>query len=352
MIRNRLALSAAGGLLVTMVAFGALIMLPIIVVGGAESNDTTGQQAAAVTGHGLSDKVSAEYRDIVLRAGQICDDVTPAVIAAQIEQESGWRPEATSPAGAQGISQFMPGTWASHGMDGDGDGHVDIWNPADAIWSQGHYMCRLRTSVLALRAEGTISGSTLDLTLAAYNAGLGNVQAAGGVPRFAETTRYISRIHALIPTYQAPTAAAGSGQEAVVEAGRPYLGRPYRGEGAGGMDCCTFVQTAVRDALGITLPMYTPGHPLATAKCEASMMRAEAYGGQQIPLADARPGDLVFFQSAAVSPSIDFVTHVGIYMGDGQVMDSSPGRGVAITDLSRYATSDPILDIAVRLPTN
>lgn len=46
----------------------------------------------------------------------------------------------TSSAGAQGPMQFMPGTWASYGVDGDGDGQKSITNPADAIPAAAKYL--------------------------------------------------------------------------------------------------------------------------------------------------------------------------------------------------------------------
>ena len=49
------------------------------------------------------------------------------MVAAQLAQESGWNPNATSPAGAQGIAQFMPATWATYGEGGD------PFDPDDAI---------------------------------------------------------------------------------------------------------------------------------------------------------------------------------------------------------------------------
>ena len=138
--------------------------------------------------------VPAEYEADVIRAGSICQVVTPSIIAAQIEQESNWNPKAGSGAGAQGIAQFMPGTWAAHGLDGDGDGKADIWNPHDAIWSQGNYMCDLASQVETAKKSGRLAGDTLQLTLAAYNAGLGNVLKYGTIPPFTETTNYVKRI--------------------------------------------------------------------------------------------------------------------------------------------------------------
>ena len=49
---------------------------------------------------------------------------------------------ATSSAGAQGLMQFMPATWRSMGVDGDGDGRADIHNPADSVHSAAHYLTR------------------------------------------------------------------------------------------------------------------------------------------------------------------------------------------------------------------
>ncbi|WP_232550085.1 lytic transglycosylase domain-containing protein [Propioniciclava soli] len=50
------------------------------------------------------------------------------------------RLKATSSAGAQGLMQFMPATFASYGTDGDGDGDADIRNDADSIFSAANYL--------------------------------------------------------------------------------------------------------------------------------------------------------------------------------------------------------------------
>ena len=150
----------------------------------------------------------AEYEADVIRAGSICQVVTPSIIAAQIDQESNWNPKAGSSAGAQGIAQFMPSTWASAGKDGDGDGKADIWDPHDAIWSQGNYMCGLASQVETAKKSGKLTGDTLQLTLAAYNAGIYAVMRYGSVPPYAETTKYVQRIVELSRTKYA---ASGGG---------------------------------------------------------------------------------------------------------------------------------------------
>lgn len=153
----------------------------------------------------------AEYEADVIRAGSICQVVTPSIIAAQIDQESNWNPKAGSSAGAQGIAQFMPSTWASAGKDGDGDGKADIWNPHDAIWSQGNYMCNLASQVETAKKSGKLTGDTLQLTLAAYNAGLGNVMKYGGIPPFMETKNYVTRIIGLAQSKYTASVGGDSG---------------------------------------------------------------------------------------------------------------------------------------------
>ena len=77
-----------------------------------------------------------------------------------IWQESRFDPAAVSPAGAQGIAQFMPGTAAARGL-------VNAFEPLQALQESASYLRELRT---------TFRGS-LGLAAAAYNAGPGQVEA-------------------------------------------------------------------------------------------------------------------------------------------------------------------------------
>lgn len=59
-----------------------------------------------------------------------------------MEETGHGRNTATSTAGAQGLMQFMPSTWTTMGVDGDGDGTADILNPADSIFSAANYLTK------------------------------------------------------------------------------------------------------------------------------------------------------------------------------------------------------------------
>ena len=57
-----------------------------------------------------------------------------------MEETAHGKTTATSSAGAQGLMQFMPATWATYGVDGDGDGKAVITNPADSVMSAANYL--------------------------------------------------------------------------------------------------------------------------------------------------------------------------------------------------------------------
>lgn len=151
--------------------------------------------------------------------GKYCAEITAPALAAQIKQESGWNPNARSGAGAAGLAQFVPGTWASYARDVDGNGQASPYDPADAIDAQARYMCDL-----VAMFRGRYSGSLLDLAWAGYNAGPGNVQLYGGIPPFQETQAYVRILRANYVAYQQQvTAPAGDGQFANPLAGQRYV---------------------------------------------------------------------------------------------------------------------------------
>ena len=127
--------------------------------------DSTG--VGAVSG---SSPYSALFQSAAAKHG-----VSASVLEAVARAESGFDPKAVSKAGAQGLMQLMPGTAKGLG--------VNPFDPAQAIDGAA--------SILAgnLRTFGS-----LDVALAAYNAGPAAVQRYGGIPPYAETQKYVRRI--------------------------------------------------------------------------------------------------------------------------------------------------------------
>ena len=123
--------------------------------------------------------VPARYAPMIARAAQRWG-VSAQLLAAQIYAESNFNPFARSPAGAQGIAQFMPGTARAMGLR-------DPFDPARAIDAQARLMRDL------LRRFASVP-----LALAAYNAGPGAVARCGCVPPYAETRGYVARILGLL----------------------------------------------------------------------------------------------------------------------------------------------------------
>jgi hypothetical protein len=150
---------------------------------------TPAKAAADRTRPGLPDFVPPRYAPALNRAAQRWS-VSATLLAAQIYAESGFNPFAVSPAGAQGIAQFMPGTARGMGLD-------DPFDPDQAIDAQAHLMRDL------LRQFGAVP-----LALAAYNAGPAPVSACGCVPPYPETRGYVARILGLMNGAGEPVAGA------------------------------------------------------------------------------------------------------------------------------------------------
>ena len=117
------------------------------------------------TGGGLSVQIPAQYRRMALAAARV-SGVPPKVLAAQIDDESGWNPRATSGAGAQGIAQFEPSTWAAYNRIPG----ASPYQPGPAFKAYGRFM-----GYLLHKYKGNLRDA-----LAAYNAGPANIQAGYG----------------------------------------------------------------------------------------------------------------------------------------------------------------------------
>lgn len=257
--------------------------------------------------------VPAAYSPLVQKWGNLCSAINPALLAAQLYQESGFNPKAQSPAAAQGIAQFIPGTWATHGIDGDGDGKRDVWDPDDAIPSAAKYDCTLAEYVK------DAPGNPTHNMLAAYNAGAYAVIKYGGVPPYKETQNYVKTITELEKSFAAPVTrvdpsqqAAGAIEYAQQKLGTPYLWGGTGTAGQGGRFDCSGLTQAAYESVGITLPRVAN----------------DQYNAGPHPKRDELlPGDLVFFSDDLTNSRA--IRHVGIYVGGGYMIDA-PRPGAVI----------------------
>lgn len=167
-------------------------LLGVALLGAGGSSAATCAASAPSTEPVKAGTIPSGWASLVDKAA--ADSGVPSsVLAAQLETESGWNPKAVSPAGAQGLSQFIPGTWASYG------GGKDPFDPAAAIAAQGAYMKALVDQVGPLASS---SGQpAVSLALAGYNAGVGRVFQYGGIPPYAETQNYVAKILGLAQKY-------------------------------------------------------------------------------------------------------------------------------------------------------
>jgi len=130
------------------------------------------------------------YASAMLGYAATTHQVDPKLLRAVIVQESGFRPCAVSPKGAQGLMQLMPATAEQFGVE-------DALDPKQNVDAGAKYLKQLLD-----KYKGDVP-----LALAAYNAGPAAVDSAGGVPEIKETRDYveaIARILGISPTPRSP----------------------------------------------------------------------------------------------------------------------------------------------------
>ncbi|WMY79992.1 transglycosylase SLT domain-containing protein [Citricoccus sp. I39-566] len=178
---------------------GLLILIPVMLM-MLDDQPTPAANTGCIPAGGSATGIPEQYRQDVTAAATEAG-VPAALVAAQIQTESGWDPHARSPVGARGIAQFMPDTWDEYGQG------ADPLDPQAGIAALGRYLKAIRTQVQHL---GATEAERIDLTLAAYNAGPGSVQEHNGIPPFPETQDYVRKINDLAQlNYSADCAPLG-----------------------------------------------------------------------------------------------------------------------------------------------
>lgn len=118
-----------------------------------------------------------KYNDLIESASKKFN-VDAQLIKSVILTESAGKADAKSSANAKGLMQLMDSTASDMGVN-------NPWNPKENINGGTKYLSKLLKSY-----KGDI-----DLTLAAYNAGPGNVKKYDGIPPFKETQNYVKRVN-------------------------------------------------------------------------------------------------------------------------------------------------------------
>ncbi|MFJ8630833.1 M23 family metallopeptidase [Streptomyces sp. NPDC093568] len=176
--------------------------------GGSSVTDTVGA------------KVNGSYVPWLREATRDCPVVTPAVLAAQIDQLSGWNDDTPS-VSRQGIARFTDAQWKKWGRDDNGSGRSSPRDPVDAIMALGRQDCSLAREVTVLRTRGTVNGDLVDLTLAAHTVGTDAVARAGRVPAAARDV--LDEVEARLAQYESlvrqnPEATEGPTASALMSA--------------------------------------------------------------------------------------------------------------------------------------
>jgi cell wall-associated NlpC family hydrolase len=290
---------------VIVAAAGALLLLPVLVIGAATGGIQVSNPSQTATA-----EIPVAYLALYEQAG-VAFGIPWQLLAGigTVECDHGQNPDpacsqegVTNSAGAGGPMQFLAGTWQTYGIDADGNGSADRWDPVDAIFSAANY----------LRASGAPA----------------NIPAA--VYAYTHSQAYVNEVLGWATLYQdqaAPadttTTGVASGSTAAqlaVAYALAQLGTPYRwgGDGPGGFDCSGLTQAAYT-AAEIELPR--------TAQAQYDAGPAVPTG---MPL---QPGDLVFFGS-----STSAVEHVGIVIGNGEMVDAPHSGAVVRIESDRWPT--------------
>ena len=232
-------------------------------------------------GHSVADarldEIPPEQLPVMQAAAASCGLPWPVLAAvAKVESDFG-RNMATSWAGAIGYGQFLPSSWAAYGNGGD------PYNYRDALPAMARYLCAF--------------GGAQDIRRAlwAYN----------------HSWEYVDQVLAIAARFGYLAPGAPSSQ--VVDLARAQTGRPYVWGGASpqaGFDCSGLVQW-VYGQIGVALPRTAQQQFDATHRLTPDQLQ---------------PGDLVFF--TRTYPSNELITHVGLYIGNGRMINAPNERDV------------------------
>jgi cell wall-associated NlpC family hydrolase len=284
---------------ITAAVVGLLLSFLFLVSAGAVPSEAGAGQGGGPSTLALAD-IPPVYLALYMGAAPTCPGLPWGVLAGigKVESDHG---QSRAPgvhlganyAGAEGPMQFEPATFKQHAVDGDHDGKLDVYDPADAIYTAAEMLC----------TDGAASGTPAGIRRAvfAYN----------------HSGAYVTSVLAWAARYTAP--AASSAAAAAIAFALRQVGKPYQWGAAGpdAYDCSGLVFTAYA-AAGIRIARTTFGW---------------RHDGPQVPLSQIQPGDLLFSAGSDGTPANP--GHVVMYLGGGQVIQAPrTGEDVQVDSLS------------------
>ncbi|WSL80551.1 bifunctional lytic transglycosylase/C40 family peptidase [Kitasatospora sp. NBC_01266] len=239
------------------------------------------------------------------QAAPTCPGLPWTVLAAigEIETHHGLDTNQVSSAGAVGPMQFLPDTFQQYALPvpPGGANPPTPWDPTDAVYAAARLLCD----------NGARDGHDLHAAIYAYN----------------HADWYVAQVLAQARQYAldadrqtAPVPAPNQATATAIAFARSKEGTPYEWGGTGdpghGYDCSGLTQAAYA-AAGIPLPRVAQDQYDATPKVPDT--------------APLLPGDLVFYGT-----STNDITHVGLYVGTGQMIDAAHTGTLVRTEPYRH----------------
>lgn len=290
-----------GAVLVGMAALMALAGLGLVGMAGAGTAMLTSDEVPSAAARA---EIPAAYLEDFQAAAATCPGLSWTVLAGigRVETDFG-ADDHVSSAGAEGPMQFMPSTFAAYDEPVPPGGLTPPtpFDPVDAIYAAARMLC----------ADGARGGADVSGAVYAYN----------------HTDAYVQEVLSDAAAYETSSAssAAGAPSEAAAVAvsfALDQIGTPYvwGGETPGvGFDCSGLTQAAYAVA-GIRIPR--------TSTAQWTTL-------PHVPLPAMEPGDLVFFEPGEFSPGLP--GHVGIYIGDNEMVDAPhTGTDVQVDSLADW----------------
>jgi cell wall-associated NlpC family hydrolase len=284
-------------------ATATAVVLPLALVLLVTANPAT-SVAGTSTAEGPSvlalTDIPPTYLVWYMGAAQTCPGLSWGVLAGigKVESDHG---RSTAPgvrsgtnfAGAEGPMQFEPTAFARYATDGDHNGHLSPYDPADAIYTAASMLC----------ANGAAADTPAGIRQAVFT--------------YNHSWAYVDAVLSWAARYAVPT-PSGTAETAIAFALR-QVGKPYQWGAAGpnAYDCSGLVFAAYA-AAGVSIARTTFGW---------------RQDGPTVPLTAIEPGDLLF--SAGSDGTNADPGHVVMYLGGGQIIQApQTGEDVQVDPLS------------------